>query len=112
MTVTEMINKSGFKVLNLADDANEKQISGVYCCDLLSVVMSKGFENAAWITIMANVNTIAVSTLTDMSCVILAEGAQVDETMITKAKQHGATVVQSDKPIFETALAIHGLINA
>ncbi|NLZ45603.1 MAG: hypothetical protein GX896_02820 [Clostridiales bacterium] len=112
MTVLDAIEKSGFKVLNLSDDAEEREISGVYCCDLLSVVMSKCFENAAWVTIMANVNSVAVATLTEMSCIILADGAAIDEIMITKAKQQGITVVQSDKPIFETALKINQLVNA
>lgn len=112
MTVSELVNKSGFKVLNLADDASSRDISGIYCCDLLSVVMSRGFSGAAWVTIMGNINAAAVAALTDMACVVLAEGAAVDEMMVSKAAQQGITVIQSDLAIFETALKINGLINA
>ena len=108
MTVNELIEKSGFKALNLAD--GDREISGIYNCDLMSVVMSKGFAGAAWVTIMANINAVAVAALTDMACVILAEGAAVDQLMIDKAKTQEINVIQSDKPIFETSLEIHELI--
>lgn len=112
MTVSELIKAGGFKTLNVADDAAEREITGIYCCDLLSVAMSKGFTGAAWVTIMGNINAAAVASLTDMACVVLAEGAAVDEMMVSKAKQQGITVMQSDLAIFETALKINGLINA
>ena len=45
MTASQLIEKAGFEVLNLPEDNKDRNISGVYCCDLLSVVMSKGFED-------------------------------------------------------------------
>lgn len=105
MTVNELIAKNGLKVLSLAD--GEREISGVYNCDLMSVVMSKGFSGAAWVTIMANINAVAVASLTDMACIVLAEGAAQDEIMIEKAKAQDINVLMSDKPIFETSLEIY-----
>ncbi len=112
MTVNELAEKAGFETLNLADGSDERTISGIYCCDLLSVAMSKGFPGAAWVTIMGNINAAAVASLTDMACVVLAEGAAIDEMMVSKAKQQGITVMQSPLPIFETAMKINGLLNA
>lgn len=112
MTVSELVKKGGFEPLNIADDAEEREVSGIYCCDLLSVAMSRGFPGAAWVTIMGNINAAAVASLTDMACVVLGEGAAIDEMMISKAKQQGITVIQSSQPIFETAMKINGLINA
>lgn len=108
MTVNELIDKSGFSALNLAD--GKKEISGVYCCDLMSVVMSKGFSGAAWVTIMANINAVAVATLTDMACIILADGAAIDEHMIEKAQTQEINVLQSNMQIFETSLKVHQLM--
>ena len=108
MTVNELIEKSDFKPLNLAD--GERQISGVYNCDLMSVVMSKGFSGAAWVTIMANINAVAVASLTDMACIVLSQDAAIDEIMIEKAKAQDINVLKSEKPIFETSLEIHSLI--
>lgn len=109
MNVNELIEKAGFKPLNVA--SGDREISGVYNCDLMSVVMSKGFPGAAWVTIMANINAVAVAALTDMAVIILAEGAALDEVMIEKAKAQDINVLQSDKPIFETSLEIYKLIN-
>lgn len=108
MTVNELIEKSGLKALSLPD--GEKQISGVYNCDLMSVVMSKGFAGAAWVTIMANINAVAVASLTDMACIVLSEDAAIDEMMIEKAKAQDINVLKSQKPIFETSLDIHKLL--
>ena len=36
--------------------------------------MSKAPENGAWVTVMGNKNTLAVASLADVSCIILAEG--------------------------------------
>lgn len=108
MTVNELIEKTGYKVLNLSEGYRE--ISGIYNCDLMSVVMSKGFSGAAWVTIMANINAVAVAALTDMAVIILSEGAALDSIMIDKAKAQDINVLQSDKPIFETSLEIHELM--
>ncbi len=110
MTALQLIEKAGFEILNLPEENKDRNISGVYCCDLLSVVMSKGFEDCAWITIMGNINAVAVAALTEMSMIILAEGTAVDENMIPKAESQGITIVKSDKPIYETAVLIHTLL--
>lgn len=111
MTAVQLIEQAGFEVLNLPEENKDRNISGVYCCDLLSVVMSKGFEDCAWITIMGNINAVAVAALTEMSVIVLAEGTAIDENMIPKAKMQGITVVKSDKPIYETAILIHDLLS-
>ncbi|MFT3951881.1 MAG: DRTGG domain-containing protein [Oscillospiraceae bacterium] len=101
-----------FEVLCLAADAKERQVKGIYCCDLLSVVMSKGFPDAAWVTIMGNINAAAVAALTEMSCIVLADGSSLDDKLLEKAKAQHITVVRSKEPIFETALYINGLLHA
>lgn len=109
MTVCQIIEKTGCKPLCVAD--GEREISGIYNCDLMSVVMSKGFAGAAWVTIMANINAVAVAALTDMAVIVLAEGAAIDSVMLEKAKAQDINVIQSDKPIFETSLEIYKLIS-
>lgn len=108
MTVNELLEKSDLKVLNLAD--GERQISGIYNCDLMSIVMSKGFPGAAWVTIMANINAVAVASLTDMACIVLTQDAAPDDIMIEKAKAQDINVLKSDMPIFETSQMIYSLI--
>lgn len=109
MTVNELLNKTSLKPLCVAD--GEREIKGIYNCDLMSVVMSKGFSGACWVTIMSNINSVAVAALTDMAVIILADGAALDQLMIDKAKAQDINVLQSDKPIFETSLEIYKLLN-
>jgi len=45
--------------------------------------------------------------LADAACVILAEGFHMDENGIKKAQIQGITLLESDGPVFETALAVY-----
>lgn len=111
MTVNELINKTDFTVINSGSNL-EINISKPFCCDLLSIAMSKAPASSAWVTVMGNVNTLAVAVLADVACIILAEEVTLDTAAIEKAKQQDITVLQSSMQIFETALLVHELINA
>jgi hypothetical protein len=110
MTVKELLDKNLFSIVTQGDNPNSN-MTKPFCCDLLSIAMSKASAGAAWITVMGNVNTIAVAVLTDVSCIILAENVSLDEIALEKAKQQGVTVLRSKLPVFETANAVHNLIN-
>ena len=79
MRVEELL-EHGFEALSLPDGGRE--IDGVYIGDLLSWVMGRAQMDNAWITIMTNVNVIAVASLADTSCVILAEGVEMPERIV------------------------------
>ncbi len=106
MTVAELIQHKTFETIvegnNLSTD-----IKKIFCCDLLSIAMSRASEGCAWITVMGNINTLAVASLTDAACIILAEGVQLDEAALNKAREEEITVLQTDLPIFEAALKVH-----
>jgi len=105
MTVNELIEKTGFRVIH-ADDT-QTEVTKVYCCDLLSVAMSRVPEGAAWVTVMSNLNTLAVASLTEAACVIIAEGAAIDENVAAKAKGQNITLLATELPVFDAALLIH-----
>ena len=107
MTVKELIEKTGFSVIHVAESAEETEITKAYCCDLLSVAMSRVPEGAAWVTVMSNLNTLAVASLTEAACVIIAEGAAVDEPVREKAKQQDITLLFTELPVFDAALKIY-----
>ena len=109
MKVSDIIKNSDFSVICEGDPSLD--IEGVFCCDLLSVAMGKGQADYAWVTVMGNINTLAVLHLTDMSCLILAEGTSLDADAADKARQLNVTVLQSREPIFETALKIHEMMH-
>lgn len=100
--------EQGFRAL--AMPAPERQIKGAYIGDLLSWVMGRAKENDAWITIMSNINVVAVAALADVSCVILAEGVVLDGECLAKAEEKNINVLVSDMPVYETAVKISQLI--
>ena len=106
MTVQELIDSDMFEVVNEGSDT-DRDISKVFCCDLLSIAMGKGIADAAWVTVMGNINTLAVMSPTDMACIILAEGARMDDPGMAKARQQGFTILRTDEPIFDAGLKIH-----
>lgn len=111
LTIQNLIDTGYFQVINAGEDP-DREILDVFCCDLLSIAMSKGIEGAAWVTVMGNINTLAVMTLTDMACIVLAEGARLDETGLDKARSEGFTVLRTEDPIFTAALKIYNAVKA
>ena len=111
MTIKNLIDTGFFEVVNAGEEP-DREITDVFCCDLLSIAMGKGIEGAAWVTVMGNINTLAVMTLTDMACVVLAEGSRLDEPGLAKARSEGFTVLRTEEPIFSSALKIYRAIQA
>ena len=108
MKVSELL-AHGFQAVSLPD--GEREIDGVYIGDLLSWVMGRAQMDNAWITIMTNVNVIAVASLADTSCVILAEGVEMPEDLVQTAQEKEINILSSSQPIYETALVLAGLVS-
>lgn len=108
MTVKQLSMHQDFTAVTLP--APEREIKNVYIGDLLSWVMGKAQADDAWITIMSNVNVIAVATLADTACVILAEDVLMDENTVNTAFSKGVNVLSTRKSAYETAIALQGLI--
>lgn len=108
MLVKEL-QEHGFKAVSLPD--GDRQIDGVYIGDLLSWVMGRAQMDNAWITIMTNVNVIAVASLADTSCVILAEGVEMPDDLVQTALEKDINILSSSLPIYETALRLAELVS-
>ncbi len=108
MTVNELSVECSFDAVCVPD--GEREISGAYIGDLLSWVMGRANAGNVWITIMSNVNVIAVASLADVACVILAEGVSLDDELIKTATKKGVNVLKSDLPAFETAMKLSGKV--
>lgn len=102
MTVLELMSKTGLCAASLPDP--EKEVTSAYIGDLLSWVMGKAKSGDAWITIMSNKNILAVATLTDCACVILAEGVTPDDGVSELALEKGINLLLSDKSAYAVAL--------
>ncbi len=104
MTVTKLCELCSLKAINLAD--GNREVNGVYCCDLLSWVMGKANEGDAWITIMSNINVVAVAELTDVSCVILAEGVSLDDDALKAAQQKGINILSANDSVYSLCVTL------
>ena len=111
MTVRELA-ESGIAAAICEGYRMEREITVPFCCDLLSIAMGKAPEGCAWVTVMANMNTLAVASLADAACIVLAEGVHLDAAALQKAAQQGITVLETEQPVFETALAIYERMKA
>ena len=109
MTIQDIIDSGLFEVVNAGEDTG-REIKDIFCCDLLSIAMSRGVEDAIWVTVMGNINTLAVMSLTDMCAIVLAEGVNMDEAGLAKARTEGFTILRTEESIFHTSLKIHDLL--
>lgn len=104
MTVKQLIDVCGFTAAALPDP--DREVSGVYIGDLLSWVMGRAGADEAWITIMSNRNIVAVATLADTACILLAEGVSPDEGVADLATEKGVNILQSDLSAYHIALRL------
>ena len=110
MTIKDLTQCDFLELVSEAENS-ERTIEKVFCCDLLSIAMSRAPSDCAWVTVMANINTLAVASLADASCIILAEGTDLDEMCRAKAKAQGICVFKTALPVFDAALKAHLLLD-
>lgn len=108
MTVQDLIDAIPLTVFHL-DDPDRPVTGGGYCGDLLSWVMGRAPADGVWITIMSNVNVAAVAALTDVACVVLAEGVVPDAPLLDKAKAQGITLLGTGLSTYDCAVKLGAL---
>ncbi len=99
VTVAKIIDTLSLEVLHLHDP--DVEISGGYCGDLLSWVMGKAGEKNLWVTIMNNINIIAVASLLEFSCIVLADDTEVSAELIKTAASRNINLLRSKKNSFD-----------
>lgn len=108
MKVNELAEKLSLEVLTQGD--MEREIEGCYSGDLLSWVMSKAKDGDIWLTVMGNINAVAVAVLCDCACIVLTDKAALDDEAKAKAEIQGVTILKSEKTAYELGVEISKLI--
>lgn len=103
MTVKEFAERNG---LVLETGEGEREFTGVYCCDLLSIVMGRAPADCAWVTVMGNMNAVAVAVLADVACIVLAEGMGLDNESRARAAQENVAVIRTPLPVYQAAVLL------
>jgi predicted transcriptional regulator len=107
MTVSDICQKIQAKFL-CGDGA--KEFRGVYVGDLLSRAMSHIECDNLWVTIMSNVNIVAVCALADPACIVLSENVQPDPEALSRAEQQGVNVLSTSLDTFGACAKIAAII--
>ena len=107
MTVKELVSALNLEICALP--APDRTVTGAYVGELLSWVMGRAEADCAWVTIMSNTNVLAVATLADVACVILAEGVVPDDQLIATANDKGINILLSKENSYLTCAALAAL---
>ncbi len=110
MTVAELVESFELEVINEADFSREAV--GAYSGDLLSWVMTRLEADNAWITIMNNINVVAVASLADAACVIFTENAEIGADVTDKARLQGINLLRTKKSTFEISYLLGKMLYA
>ncbi len=102
MKALEIVDKLNLKVFN-GEELLSKEISGCYIGDLLSLAMSKVQEGNVWVTIQTNINIVAVASLTEAGCIIIADGFEPEESTLEKAKMQDVVLLGSNLSAYDIA---------
>lgn len=108
MNIKEAVEKLNLNILVEGD--MEREITDCYIGDLLSWVMGRAKEDSIWLTVMGNINAIAVATLADVSCIVLVENASLDDDAKAKAQAMDVTILQTDVNSYHLATKIYELL--
>lgn len=102
MKVREFAKALEMKILT-SREGEDKEIQGMYICDLLSWVMSRANKGDAWITVHTHLNIVAVAVLVEIPCIIVPENIDVEEATLKKASEEGITILSTGKNAYEIA---------
>ena len=94
MKANELINILNGKIVT-NEETFENEYDGVYVGDLLSNVMANVEEDNLLITIMCNMNTLAVASLRDVPIIVFCENKKATDDMINKANELGIAIIES-----------------
>lgn len=99
MHIKDLIVNHGFKPLNAVDE--NREVTGLQCCDLLSWVMANGKADNIWITVQTHNNIVAVASLLDFACVIIPENIEVSQSVIDKANEEEVILLGTEMGAYE-----------
>ncbi|MBR4950277.1 MAG: AraC family transcriptional regulator [Clostridia bacterium] len=104
MNQNDLANKLGLLPVNNIED--KKDVTGCYVGDLLSFVMGRANPGDLWITVMNNINIVAVGVMADVSCIVLCEDVNADDDVIQRATEKGIMIYKSPLTAFELSKEI------
>jgi hypothetical protein len=109
MTIREAAVALGAAILQ--NEFNDMELNSAYTSDLLSDVMANAKDGGALVTIQAHKNTVAVSTLVNISVIIICNSRPVPDDMLAAAKDEEIAVFLTKENQFTVSGKLYGLLN-
>lgn len=108
MNVRELCQRLGIKPTAGLNGMN-REVKGAYAGDLLSFVMANASRGNVWVTIQAHSNIVAVASLLEMACIIVAAGVEVDGDTLEKANGEGIPILAAGDDTYTLCCRLHDL---
>lgn len=105
MTVKDLTEKIQGNIVASATEIS-RDVSGMYICDMLSHAMAGVSAGDAWVTILNNKNILAVAVLTELSCIVIAENVELDESIKQKAEEENIILISSPLNAYQIAAEV------
>ncbi|NLB72057.1 MAG: serine kinase [Chloroflexi bacterium] len=103
MNLQTIIEKLNLTLLTEERDFSSIQIESGYQSDLLSCVMTGAQPQSIWITLIANINIVAVASLLEISAIIITENAQPNQETISRANMEEIVLLSTSASNFQVA---------
>ncbi len=108
MDVKELCADLGLEPIAGKNGIN-RNIKGAYAGDLLSFVMANAAKGDVWITIQAHSNIIAIASLLEMACIIVAADVEVDKDTLEKADGEGIPILCAKEHVYTLCCKLYNL---
>ena len=95
--------------LKLVTGDADREISGFYACDLLSWAISHAKEGDLWVTVMNNINILAVASLVEVACIVIPEGIEIPDVLAEKAREREVTPLSTPLQAAELIITAYEL---
>ncbi len=109
MKVREIAERLNLTILT---GDGEREVTGFYTCDLLSWVISHANAGDMWVTVMNNLNILAVASLVDVACIVIPEGIEAYENLLERAKEKEITILATDRSAANVIIEASRLVAA
>lgn len=109
MTIQDLVQRCELQVLT-GSALLDRTVRGCYIGDLLSWVMGKVRVDNAWLTVMGNVNAVAVAVLADAACIVLVDNATLDPEAEKKAIEQEVVILSTKENAYDLAIRISEML--
>lgn len=107
MRLGDISSKCGLEAVYIADENFE--ITKGYTCDLMSEVIGKAETGAIWVTVHNNMNVLGVAVMIDIKAVVIAEGHEITEQFLDKAREEGISLFKTNENGFNITGKLYSL---